>query len=51
MHMRRHFPIVVEQDGDSVFIDDCPNFKESLSYGDTIEEAMNTPLFDAHPPS
>ena len=39
--MRRHFPIIVEQDGDGTFIVACPNFKGCRSYGDTIEEAMN----------
>lgn len=38
--MRRHFPIIIEQDGDGVFIVECPSFKGCRSYGGTIEEAM-----------
>jgi predicted RNase H-like HicB family nuclease len=39
--MRRHFPIIIEQDSDGVFIVDCPSFQGCRSYGDTIEEAMD----------
>ncbi len=39
--MRRHFPIIIEQDSDGIFIVDCPSFKGCRSYGDTIEEAMD----------
>ncbi len=39
--MRRHFPIIIEQDSDGIFIVDCPSFKGCRSYGNTIEEAMS----------
>jgi len=39
--MGRHFPIIIEQDSDGIFIVDCPNFKGCRSYGYTIEEAMD----------
>ena len=35
-----HFPILIEQDEDKVYIVSCPVFKGCHSYGDTIEEAM-----------
>jgi len=38
--MRRHFPIVIEQDSDGVFIIECPVFKGCRSYGHTIDEAI-----------
>lgn len=38
--MKLHFPIVIEQDEDNVFIASCPTFKGCHSYGKTIEEAM-----------
>ena len=38
--MKRHFPVIIEQDGDGVFIVECPSFKGCRSYGDTIEDAM-----------
>jgi predicted RNase H-like HicB family nuclease len=36
-----HFPILVEQDEDSIYIVSCPVFKGCHSYGKTIDEAMN----------
>jgi len=38
--MRRHFPVIIEQDSDGVFIVECPTFRGCRSYGNTIEEAM-----------
>jgi predicted RNase H-like HicB family nuclease len=35
-----HFPILIEQDEDDVFIVSCPVFKGCHSYGRTIDEAM-----------
>lgn len=35
-----HFPILIEQDEDDVFIVSCPVFKGCHSYGKTIDEAM-----------
>ena len=37
---RKHFPIIIEQDNDSVFIVTCPVFKGCHSYGSTIDEAI-----------
>ena len=42
--MRRHFPVIIEQDSDGVFIVECPSFKGCRSYGHTIEEAMDNIL-------
>jgi len=38
--MKKHFPIIIEQDEDGVFIVECPLFKGCRSYGHNIEEAM-----------
>jgi len=37
----RHYPLIVEQDGDGVFIVDCPVFPGCHSYGITFEDAMD----------
>ena len=39
--MKKHFPVIVEQDEDGVFIVECPAFKGCRSYGNTIDEAMD----------
>ena len=39
--VKKHYPIVLEQDKDGVFIVDCPVFEGCRSYGDTIDEALN----------
>jgi predicted RNase H-like HicB family nuclease len=36
-----HFPILIEQDEDNVYIVSCPVFKGCHSYGKTVDEAMN----------
>jgi len=38
--MTRHFPIVIEQDMNGVFIVDCPTLQGCRSYGVTLDEAM-----------
>lgn len=38
--MDKHFPIIIEQDEDGVFIVSCPMFKGCHSYGNTVDEAM-----------
>lgn len=38
--MKKHFPIIIEQDKDGVFIVQCPSFKGCRSYGATIDEAI-----------
>ena len=38
--MQRHFPIIIEQDSDGVFLVECPQFMGCRSYGKTIQEAM-----------
>ncbi len=35
-----HFPILIEQDEDSIYIVTCPTFKGCHSYGKTIDEAI-----------
>ena len=37
---RKHYPIIIEQDADDMFIVTCPSFKGCHSYGSTIEEAI-----------
>jgi predicted RNase H-like HicB family nuclease len=36
----RHYPVIVEQDEEGVFIVDCPVFPGCHSYGITLEAAM-----------
>ena len=36
-----HFPILIEQDEDNIYIVSCPVFKGCHSYGKTVGEAMN----------
>jgi predicted RNase H-like HicB family nuclease len=36
-----HFPILIEQDEDNVYIVSCPVFKGCHSYGKTVDEAMD----------
>jgi predicted RNase H-like HicB family nuclease len=38
--MNRHFPVIIEQDSEGIFLVECPLFKGCRSYGHTIEEAM-----------
>ena len=38
--MKKHYPIIIEQDKDGVFIVQCPLFRGCRSYGDTIDEAI-----------
>jgi len=38
--MHRHFPVIIEQDSDGVFLVECPQFKGCRSYGKTIHEAV-----------
>ena len=38
--MSRHFPVIIEQDRDGVFIVECPTFQGCRSYGKTPEEAL-----------
>ena len=37
---RKHFPVIVEQDSDGIYLVECPLFKGCRSYGHTIDEAM-----------
>jgi len=39
--MKKHFPVIVEQDQDGVFIVECPLFKGCRSYGHSVEEAVD----------
>jgi predicted RNase H-like HicB family nuclease len=38
--MKKHFPIIIEQDKDGVFIVECPILKGCRSYGRTVDEAL-----------
>ncbi|MFP4067930.1 MAG: type II toxin-antitoxin system HicB family antitoxin, partial [Spirochaetaceae bacterium] len=38
---RRHFPILLEQDVDGVFLVECPLFPGCRSYGHTLDEALD----------
>ena len=38
--MKKHFPIIIEQDKDGVYIVECPIFMGCRSYGNTIDEAV-----------
>ncbi len=38
--MKRHFPIIVEQDIGGVFVVECPVFQGCRSYGNTKNEAL-----------
>ena len=40
MREHRHYPVIVEQDEDGVFIVECPSFVGCRSYGHTIDDAM-----------
>jgi len=35
-----HYPVLVEQDADGVFIVECPTFNGCRSYGTTLDEAI-----------
>jgi predicted RNase H-like HicB family nuclease len=37
---QKHFPVMIEQDEDGVFIMSCPLFAGCHSYGQTIEEGL-----------
>jgi predicted RNase H-like HicB family nuclease len=39
--MKKHFPVIIEQDSEGTFLVECPLFKGCRSYGNTIEEAMS----------
>jgi predicted RNase H-like HicB family nuclease len=39
--MKRHFPVIIEQDKDGVFIVECPVLQGCRSYGQTVEEAID----------
>ena len=36
----RHFPVIIEQDSEGVFLIECPVLKGCRSYGDSVEEAL-----------
>jgi len=41
MSLKKHFPIVIEQDADGIYIVSCPLFQGCHSYGKTIDEALS----------
>jgi predicted RNase H-like HicB family nuclease len=38
--MNKHYPVIIEQDRDGVFIVECPILKSCRSYGNTIVDAL-----------
>lgn len=38
---RRHFPVIIEQDREGIYIVSCPVLQGCHSYGDSIGEAMD----------
>jgi predicted RNase H-like HicB family nuclease len=38
---RQHFPVIIEQDKDGVYIVSCPTLRGCHSYGHTVEEAVD----------
>ena len=40
MENTKHYPIIVEQDRDGIYIVSCPLFRWCHSFGATIDEAM-----------
>ncbi len=38
--MKHHYPVLIEQDQEGIYLVECPLFKGCRSYGHTIEEAM-----------
>jgi hypothetical protein len=47
--MKKHFPVIVEQDNDGVFIVECPVFQGCRSYGQTVEEAIAACITEMEP--
>lgn len=41
MSLKKHFPILIEQDGDGIYIVTCPLFQGCRSYGKNIDEALS----------
>jgi predicted RNase H-like HicB family nuclease len=39
--MKRHFPVIIEQDKEGIFIGECPVLQGCRSYGHTVEEAID----------
>ena len=39
--MKRHFPIIIEQDDDGTFLVECPIFRGCRSYGQNIDQAIH----------
>ena len=37
---KRHYPVILEQDADGVYIVECPVFQGCRSYGETLEVAL-----------
>lgn len=38
--MKRHFPIIIQQDKNGIYIVECPVLKGCRSYGNSIDEAV-----------
>jgi predicted RNase H-like HicB family nuclease len=39
--MKKHYPVIIEQDEDGLFIIQCPSFQGCRSYGQNIAEALS----------
>lgn len=40
MNNKRHFPVLVEQDSDGIFIVECPTLEGCRSYGESLDAAL-----------
>jgi predicted RNase H-like HicB family nuclease len=38
--MKKHFPIIIEQDKNGIYIVECPILKGCRSYGNSIDEVV-----------
>ena len=38
--MKKHYPVIIEQDNDGIFLGECPLFKGCRSYGHSLKEAL-----------
>jgi predicted RNase H-like HicB family nuclease len=38
--MKKHYPVIIEQDNEGIFLVECPIFKGCRSYGHSLEEAL-----------
>ncbi|WP_045217744.1 type II toxin-antitoxin system HicB family antitoxin [Desulfonatronovibrio magnus] len=41
MEPKKHYPVIIEQDKEGVYIVSCPSFQGCHSYGYTVNEAVD----------